>query len=303
MFPGVWVMGRIFDGYFDKIDLPSPTEGGFDNLIAFNFKLCTVSLSEMQNVKTRRDMRAESFVLLWCSRCTYVCHLHQSSKITLYSFFIFFPGLLRVPERRRGGKSKGGRDHFFPLWQHHQQQQQSQQQQQQQQQKDAQQQQQHQRREEQDEEQWQLWRAGKERGEVRMSEQSKLHLESRSRRWFEVYFIFLIVKPFLSLSRILSNITKNIIRRISDDNYFSLFPTTIFGFWFVTNHNECHNQTRFICITHKFCSITFPFYPPWPFVCKHPSQHHNLPVILKIISRNFPKIANFSKNFHNYQKL
>ena len=126
IFPGVWVMGRIFDGYFDKIDLPSPTEGGFDNLIAFNFKLCTVSLSEMQNVKTRRDMRADSFVLLWCSRCTYVCHLHQSSKITLYSLFLL-PGLLRVPERCRGGKSKGGRDHFIPLWQHQQQQQQQQQ--------------------------------------------------------------------------------------------------------------------------------------------------------------------------------
>ena len=117
-------------------------------------------------------------------------------------------------------------------------------------------------------------------------------------------FPFFEISTFLFFSRIPSNITKNIIRRISDDNYFSLFPTTIFGFWFMTNHKECHNQSRFIRLTHKCCSITFLFYnPPWPFVCKHPSQLHNLPVILKIISRNFPKNANFSKNFHNYQKL
>ena len=76
----------------------------------------------------------------------------------------------------------------------------------------------------------------------------------------------------------------------------------------MTIHNECHNQSRFFRVTHTCCSITFLFYLPWPFVRKQPSQCHNLPVILKIISRNFPKFAKFPKNFtiikssKNYQK-
>ena len=71
----------------------------------------------------------------------------------------------------------------------------------------------------------------------------------------------------------------------------------------MTIHNECHNQSRFFRVTHTCCSITFLFYLPW-----QPSQCHNLPVILKIISRNFQKFAKFPKNFtiikssKNYQK-
>ena len=53
-------MGRIFDGYCDKID---PTENSFDDLIAANFKLQRVSVrnAKCQNEEKHRGNEKHVF--------------------------------------------------------------------------------------------------------------------------------------------------------------------------------------------------------------------------------------------------
>ena len=56
-------MGRIFDGYCDKID---PTENSFDDLIAFNFKLQRVSV---RNAKCQNKENTGEVKKVYFSKC------------------------------------------------------------------------------------------------------------------------------------------------------------------------------------------------------------------------------------------